>query len=547
MKELYDKLYEKLASIPFLRTMVGYFEENPFMFGVLVALGVFILVLLCIIVGLHRKAKKALKAAKIKALEFQNNIEDITEEQKNAKTTEETPIEETVEEVIEEVPVEESVEEVEETPIEETVEEVEETPVEETVEEVEETPIEEIVEEVEETPIEETVEEVEETPIEENVEEVEETPIEENVEEVEETPVEESVEEVEETPVEESVEEVEETPVEENIEEVEETPIEEIVEEVEETPIEENAHIEDLLEKVVEEKKNTLSQAQEVSETISMIENRADEEEPSDHYDESETDRLARFKGKWTLCRMITDSENHEELYFFELHSANGEKLLSSEEYTTYQGALRGIETHKANILKGNVKIIKLRSGEYTFKVLSGKNTLLCRSEARYPTKEFCENAVNATIRFAMTAILDENLHDIAIKIPREDDSPIEYPTFDGEGRWIISSGLSVEGEQSYYFELFSANNKRLLESEDYATFVGAVNGSQTYKRNIALNNIKISLTKQGDYIFKILNANGQLLCLGEHYKTKRLCERAAEEIEYYASHSAILTSGTNN
>ena len=64
-----------------------------------------------------------------------------------------------------------------------------------------------------------------------------------------------------------------------------------------------------------------------------------------DFYEEDETDRVARYSGKWVICRVITDDKAapEEEMYFFELHASNGEKLLSSEEYTSYAGALRGI------------------------------------------------------------------------------------------------------------------------------------------------------------------------------------------------------------
>ena len=60
--------------------------------------------------------------------------------------------------------------------------------------------------------------------------------------------------------------------------------------------------------------------------------------------DEDEMEKAARYSGKWTICRVVTDSaeSDDEETYFFELHASNGEKLLSSEEYTSYTGALRG-------------------------------------------------------------------------------------------------------------------------------------------------------------------------------------------------------------
>ena len=345
-----------------------------------------------------------------------------------------------------------------------------------------------------------------------------------------------------ETPVEEKASEpvVEETPAvvaEEAIAVAEEPKQEEVVvEEIVAAPVEKPE------EKAVDTAQSP-SQAEDVNETIAMVEELEEDEEDilRDHYDEDEVDRIARYKGKWVVCRVITNDEDCEEMYFCELHASNGEKLLESEEYTTYQGALRGIQTHKTNILNGNFKIAVTKKGDYIFKLLSGKNMLLCTGE-NYPTRARCQSAIDSTIRFAATAILDENVQDIYLKVPQEDNTPIEPLPENCNGKWIISTGLGAEGQKIYYFELFANNGERLLESEEYTTYTGAVNGIRTHKKNIENNNFRITLTKRGDYIYKLLNGNGQLLCLGEHYKTKRLCQNAVESVKRFAMSSPMLT-----
>jgi uncharacterized protein YegP (UPF0339 family) len=228
-------------------------------------------------------------------------------------------------------------------------------------------------------------------------------------------------------------------------------------------------------------------------------------------------------------------------MYFFELHASNGEKLLSSEEYTSYQGALRGIQTHRANIQRNNFRITISKKGDYIFKLLSGKNMLLCMGE-NYPTKTRCENAIRSAKRFAKTAIIDENVQDYVIKTPKEDSAELP-PLPDGyNGKWIIACRDGMDGDKLYYFELFANNGEKLLSSEEYTTYIGAVNGIQTHKNNIKKGNFRISLTKRGDYIYKLLNGNGQLLCLGEHYKTKRRCANAVESVKRFAENSPVLT-----
>lgn len=341
-------------------------------------------------------------------------------------------------------------------------------------------------------------------------------------------------------------------PTEEPAEEQAASPINEVVVQepiapVEEpTPLVEEVATTQLPPALEEEPEKPQPKKSDVSETLEMAKNLEEKEEPlQDHYDEDEMDRIARYKGKWVICRVLTDDENYEEAYFFELHASNGEKLLESEDYTTYQGAIRGIQTHKTNILNGNLKIGVTKKGDYIFKVLSGKNMLLCRGE-NYPTKARCQSAIDSTIRFAATAILDENVQDIVIKVPHEDDIPIAERADAREGKWLISTGLGSEGQKIYYFELFASNGEKLLESEDYTTYIGAVNGIQTHKKNIDKGNFRISLTKRGDYIYKLLNGNGQLLCLGEHYKTKRLCVNAVESVKRFAMNSPILTEEEN-
>ena len=259
--------------------------------------------------------------------------------------------------------------------------------------------------------------------------------------------------------------------------------------------------------------------------------------------EEDEMEKAARYSGKWTICRVITDTAESEEdeTYFFELHASNGEKLLSSEEYTSYNGALRGIETHKANIEKGNFKITLSKKGDYIFKLLSGKNMLLCMGE-NYPTRIRCENAIESTKRFAKTAILDENVQDHLVKMPVEDDVDATPIVDNANGKWLITSHKDADGDDVFYFELFANNGEKLLSSEEYTTYIGAVNGIQTHKTNIEKNNFRISLTKRGDYIYKLLNGNGQLLCLGEHYKTKTRCQNAVASVQRFASTSPVLT-----
>ena len=260
--------------------------------------------------------------------------------------------------------------------------------------------------------------------------------------------------------------------------------------------------------------------------------------------DSAEEKKQTKYRGKWTICKLTTQTENDENkevMYFFELHASNGEKLMESQEYTSLAGAKKGIETHVNNIQSGNFKISLTKKGTYIFKLMNAKGMLLCTGE-NYTTRARCEKAIESTKRFAETAVIDETVQEIVIKVPADEENTVATATAEGAiGKWIVSKETDSEGNVAYYFELFANNGEKLLSSEDYASPNGAISGLETHKKNIEKGNFRIVPTKRGDYIFKLLNGNNQLLCLGEHYKTRRLCQNAVESVKRFALSSPTI------
>ncbi len=511
MKKFFVDLYEKFINLSWVEWTIAYCKEHVFMASVIGGVAVIILFLLCLIAG---KASHARKARKILAAQAERHAA----EEKPAPVPTPTPVEvpaPIAEEVVEEKPAPVPTPTPVEVPAPIAEEVVKEEP------KTEEVPAEP---EQEKAPVPPIVEQIKDEPVK----------IEETKEIVEEKPVAEQAKEpakAEEQPQPKEASAKEKTAVEKD--EAEEQLVATM-----HTPIKKASAKKSTAKKPAQKQ----SKAKEVEEAFAIVEN-MNESTPEalrTHYEEDETEKAARYKGKWVICRVLTDEEDGEEMYFFELRASNGEKLLSSEEYTSYQGALRGIQTHKTNILKTNFKITLSKKGDYIFKLLSGKNMLLCMGE-NYPTKARCDSAIESTIRFAATAIVDENVQDIVVKVPKEDDTPIAPPPEGYNGKWVIYSKFSGE-DKIYYFELYANNGEKLLSSEEYTTYIGAVNGIQTHKKNIEQDNFRISLTKRGDYIYKLLNGNGQLLCLGEHYKTKRLCQNAVDSVKRFAVSSPLLT-----
>ena len=110
------------------------------------------------------------------------------------------------------------------------------------------------------------------------------------------------------------------------------------------------------------------------------------------------------YSGKWVISESGTNTDGTP-TYCFELRASNGEKLLSSVDYKSLNGAKNGIKTYKTNIEKDNFTIAQNKKGDYFFKLLNGSGNLLSTGET-YPNKTNCENAVDSVKRFAATAII---------------------------------------------------------------------------------------------------------------------------------------------
>ena len=254
--------------------------------------------------------------------------------------------------------------------------------------------------------------------------------------------------------------------------------------------------------------------------------------------------KAPRYSGKWVLTKATVENEEGEH-YFFELRASNGQKLLTSWEYNSYQGALRGIETYKTNIEKGNFRVYETKKGEFFFKLLTGKNTLL-GTGANYPTKEGCTKTIESVKRFAPTAIVDEKVEEIVYKANEESDftETVEQVDEGYVGKWIINLTKGEDDKEIYTFELYANNGQLLLSSEEYSSFVGVINGISTHKANIQKGNFSIQMTKKKEWFFLLLNGNKQPLCLGEHYKAKTRCESAVESVKRFAPNAPIFFNG---
>lgn len=157
-------------------------------------------------------------------------------------------------------------------------------------------------------------------------------------------------------------------------------------------------------------KKSTSNKTTSTEKTTQKDENKNVTESDAETQEKtSETHVKNAYAGKWIISVSSTNDEGVS-TYCFELKASNGEKLLSSVDYKSINGAKNGIKTYKTNIEKDNFTIAQNKKGYFYFKLLNGSGHLLSTGET-YPNKTNCENAVESVKRFAASAniVVEEN------------------------------------------------------------------------------------------------------------------------------------------
>ncbi len=111
-----------------------------------------------------------------------------------------------------------------------------------------------------------------------------------------------------------------------------------------------------------------------------------------------------------------------------------------------------------------------------------------------------------------------------------------DKPTKKLNGKWTVE--IKRAGE--YVSKLTASNGEVMLHSETYTTEDGARNGISTIIKGIEIGKVVIYQDKSKNYYFKIKTANNRLICVGEIYKSKDQCIKAAETVKRIASGSTI-------
>ena len=235
--------------------------------------------------------------------------------------------------------------------------------------------------------------------------------------------------------------------------------------------------------------------------------------------------------GKWVV------REKGEGEFVAFLHANNGEIMLTSEIYSTADGARKGIATIKKSIAGDGFQLYCDKNRNYYFKLKNAQNRFLCVGET-YPTKASCISAVDSVKRFAEAPVQDEvekDLTQINYVVPKNEKTEKKTGY---NGKWVI-----IDVEDMFIAQLFASNGELLLSSEAYTTAFSAKSAIETITTNGISGNFIIDADKKGRYFFKLRNAQKSTLCVGETYSQLAKCQSAIDSVRRFLKTAKLETT----
>lgn len=224
--------------------------------------------------------------------------------------------------------------------------------------------------------------------------------------------------------------------------------------------------------------------------------------------------------GKWII------KEKGEGEFVAYLYANNKEIMLTSETYSSPDGAKKGIATIRKNAaIDENFTYYRDKNKNYFFKLKTSKNRLLCAGET-YANKSACLKSIESVKNFVDSPLAEKIEKDVTIinYTPGKDEA---YTPRKNSGKWVISE----LDDETFIAQLFASNGELLLSSESYASYSSAKDAVENITQNGLNGNFIIDSDKKGRFFFKIRNAQKLTLCVGETYSQLTACQSAIESV----------------
>lgn len=237
-----------------------------------------------------------------------------------------------------------------------------------------------------------------------------------------------------------------------------------------------------------------------------------------------------RASGKWVIEQKAAGE------FLSKLCASNGEVMLTSEVYSTENGARSGIATIVKATAAGEFVIYRDKKDNYYYKLKSANNRLLCVGEI-YKAKDQCERAVESVKRIAADAPISSGIVEGAQYVEYKP-APIDETELakSARGKWRVEA----TDDGRYSAKLYANNGQLMLATEDVSTQKRATEAIETVRRNAAAGNFIIDRDKFGRYYYKLRNAQRSVICIGEAYEKLDSCVSAIESVRRFADNSDV-------
>ena len=295
---------------------------------------------------------------------------------------------------------------------------------------------------------------------------------------------------------------------------------------VTETAVPEKAPVEEPAKETVKEEPALTAQPE--VETVETKEVKPVEvkEEPKEEISEPVKEvKKPAVKGKW-IIELKNDGE-----YVAVLQASNGEVMLTSETYTSVDGAKGGIETIIKGVKADAFVIYQDKKGNYYYKLKNATNRLLCVGEI-YTTKDQCLKAVESVKRIAEKSPVSDKVFEGAkyvAYVPQQ--LEIDPAKKGAKGKWKIETTEN----KKFVARLYASNGQLMLSTEEVASKKTAENAIESVKKNATEGNFIIDKDKFGRFYYKLRNAQKSVICIGESYDRVDACISALESVRRFA------------
>lgn len=226
--------------------------------------------------------------------------------------------------------------------------------------------------------------------------------------------------------------------------------------------------------------------------------------------------------GKWVI------KEKGEGEFVAYLYANNKELMLTSETYSTPDGARKGIGTIQKNAaIDENFTYYRDKKKNFYFKLKTSQNRFLCVGET-YPNKSACLKSIESVKNFVDSPVSDAIEKDITI-IKYVSTQGQDFQTKKYSGKWVITP---IDDE--FMAQLRASNGELLLSSESYSSYASAKEAIENITKNALAGNFIIDSDKKGRYFFKLRNDHKLTLCIGETYSQLSACQSAIESVRSF-------------